>query len=240
MQLESIVTRTFDADFMLFDIMLTFIWTVFLWKRGYIKPLLFGFWGILINFIVDFVLWYNYLGIRTIDGLPEWMSPLSFFVYFSITYGMIQYSYVQVMFSTQPNHPENERRERLHWSLFLFLGWLIIGFISNLIPIYDIEITVTRIMTQQRIIEIFVVIGEYSLLVFLAHFKRFGLEWRKISYIFLIGVFVHFSMEFTLLLLGLRGSSIFDLVFNSLFEFNMGAPLLYLMLYAIGQEKTSF
>ena len=234
MQFESIVTRTFDIDYILFDLAFTVIWTVLLIRRGYIKPLLFGLLGILVNFIVDYGVWYSYLGIRTIEGLPNWMSPFAFFVYFSITYGMLQYSYVQVMFSTQPNNPENQKRERIKWSLFLFFGWLIISFLSVLIPINDARMTVTRIMTNQRIIEVVVVIAEYILLGVLALLNRFELDLRMISYIFLVGVFVHFSMEFTLLLSGLRGSSVFDLVFNSLLEFNLGAPLLYLMLFAIG------
>jgi len=234
MQFESIVTRTSDVDFMLFDLVFTAIWIIMLWKRGYIKPLLFGLLGIVINFIVDFGIWYNYLGIRTVEGLPPQISPILFFFYFSITYGMVQYSYVQVMFSTQPGHPENERRERIHWSLFLFVGWLLVGFISVLVPIDDTKITVTRIMTNQRIFEVYAVAGEYGFLAILAYSKRFGLDWRKIAYIFLVGVFVHFSMEFTLLLPGIRKSGLFDLIFNSLFEFNMGAPLLYLMLVALG------
>ena len=234
MQFESIVTRTSDVDFMLFDLAFTIIWIILLWKRGYIKPLLFGFLGIVINFTIDFGIWYSYLGTRTVEGLPSWISPVLFFIYFSITYGMVQYSYVQVMFSTQPGRPKNEKRERLHWSMFLFFGWLLVGFISVLVPIDDTKVTVTRIMTNQRIFEAYAVAGEYALLVILAHFKRFDLDWRKIGYIFLVGVFVHFSMEFTLFLSGIRQSGLFDLVFNSLFEFNMGAPLLYLMLVVIG------
>ncbi len=186
------------------------------------------------NFIVDFGIWYSYLRIRTVESLPTIISPLLFFIYFSITYGMVQYSYAQVMFSTQLGYPENERKERLSWSLLLFLGWLFVGFISVLIPINDSKVTVTRIMTNQRIIEIGVVICEYGLLAILAYLKRFDLDRKKIAYIFFVGVFVHFTMEFTLLLQGIRGSSVFDLVFNSLLEFNMGTPLLYLMLIAVG------
>jgi hypothetical protein len=40
-------------------------------------------------------------------------------------------------------------------------------------------------------------------------------------------------MEFTLLLSGIRNSSVFDLFFNSIFEFNIGAPIPYLMLFAL-------
>ncbi|MFW9960536.1 MAG: hypothetical protein ACFFDV_05930 [Candidatus Thorarchaeota archaeon] len=227
------MTRTFDADFMLFDLAFTIIWIIILWRRGYVKPLLFGLLGILINFIIDFGVWYSYLGIRTVDGLPNLISPLSFFVYFSITYGMIQYSYVQVMFARKPQDPYQEKKDRVEWSLFLFVGWLLIGFLSNVTPINDLDVTVTRVMTNQRIFEVYAVIAEYSLLAILAYMKKFELTPRRILYIFSVGLFVHFSMEFTLLLSGIRGSSLFDLLFNSIFEFNMGAPILYLMLFAL-------
>jgi len=110
MQFESIVIRVFDADFMLFDLALTGLWILLLYKKGFITPLLFGLFGILVNFIVDFCYWYSILEIRTVEGLPNWVSPSAFFVYFSITYGMIQYSYVQVMFMRRPDQPRTERR----------------------------------------------------------------------------------------------------------------------------------
>jgi len=230
MQFESIVIRVFDVDFMLFDFAFTIIWMIILYKKGYIKPLLFGLMGIAINFVVDYGLWYNVMGIRTVEGLPVWMSPLTFFVYFSITYGMMQYSYVQVMFTKKFEDPERLKKERIEIALLFFFGWLVIAYLSELVPLDDTLVTVTRIMTNQRVIEILVVIVEFSFLAFLAHKKKFGIDWRVIGYIFCVGFFVHFSMEFTLFLPGIRQSSLFDLVFNSLFEFNMGAPLLYLML----------
>lgn len=233
MQFESLVIRVFDVDFMLLDLAFTTCWIILLYRKGYIKPLLFGLMGILVNFIVDYGIWYSYLGIRTVEGLPDWMSPFAFFIYFSITYGMMQYSYVQVMFTKNPENPEQVKRERIWWSVIFFGGWLLIGFVSVLTPLNDIEITVTRIMTQQRFTEVIVVIVEFSLLALLAYKKKFGIDWRVIGYIFFVGFFVHFTMEFTLFLSGIRLSSPFDLVFNSLIEFNMGAPILYLMLHVL-------
>ncbi|TFG32123.1 hypothetical protein EU528_04260 [Candidatus Thorarchaeota archaeon] len=230
MQFESIVIRVFDADFMLLDLFFTCAWVVILYKKGYIKPILFGLMGITINFTIDYGLWYSVMGIRIVEGLPIWMSPFAFFVYFSITYGVMQYSYVQVMFTNKPDQPELEKRERIQMSVLFFGGWLLIAYLSVLAPINDIEVTVIRIMNQQRIIEVFVVVVEFALLGLLAHKHKFGINWRTVRYIFFVGFFVHFSMEITLYLPGIRQSSVFDLIFNSLVEFNMGAPILYLML----------
>ncbi|MFW9844273.1 MAG: hypothetical protein ACFFEV_06845 [Candidatus Thorarchaeota archaeon] len=233
MQFESVVIRVFDVDFILFDLLFTSVWIIVLYKKGYIKPLLFGLMGIVINLIVDYGIWYSIMGIRTIDGLPSWMSPFAFFAYFSITYGMMQYSYVQVMFTNKPDQPEEEKRDRIQMATLFFGGWLLIAYLSVLAPIYDIEMTVTRTMTNQRIIEIIVVIVEYAILGILAYKKKYGLNLSTIGYIFLVGFFVHFSMEFTLFLPGIRQSGLFDLVFNSIVEFNMGTPILYLMLNAL-------
>lgn len=233
MQFESVVIRVFDVDFMLFDLAFTAVWILLLYKKKFIIPLVFGFLGILVNFIVDYGYWYSVLGIRTVEGLPGWISPFRFFVYFSITYGMIQYSYVQVMFTRKQGQPKIDRRNLIEWSLLLFIGWLLIGFLSNVISIDDTEVTVARIMTEQRTTEVFAVITEYALLVMLAFKKKFELSPRRILYIFLVGVFVHFSMEITLLLAGMRASGLFDIVFNSIFEFNTGAPILYLMMFAL-------
>lgn len=232
MQFESVVIRIFDVDFMLFDLLFTAIWMVVLYKKGYIKPLIFGFFGILTNLLVDYGIWYSIQGIRTIENLPLWMSPFAFFVYFSITYGMVEYSYVQVMFSID-DESKNAIREMLFWSLFLFGGWLLFGLLSAIVPISDSEITVARVMTSQRIYQVYAVIGEYVLLGILAYLGKFGLTWKKILYIFAVGFFVHFSMETTLLLAGIRVLDLFNLIFNSIVEFNTGAPILYLLLFAV-------
>jgi hypothetical protein len=228
-----VVIRVFDADFMLLDLLFTAFWIAILYRQGYIKALIFGCLGIILNFTIDFGIWYNIMGIRTVEGLPAGVSPLAFFIYFSITYGMVQYSYVQVMFTIRGTDSRNEGKRRLKWSLLLFGGWLLIAYLSKIIHLDNTEVTVARAMNEQRFIEVFVVIVEYLVLAILAHQKKYDLNMKRIGYIFFVGFFVHFSMEFTLLLPGIRRSSIFDLVFNSILEFNMGAPLLYLMLWIL-------
>lgn len=232
MQIESVVTRIFDVDFILFDLIFVAIWISALYKKRFIKPLFFGIFGIIVNLLVDYGIWYNLQGIRSIEGLPLWMSPFAFFIYFSISYGMVEYSYVQVMFSIDVMK-EDGRRKAFYWSLFLFGGWLLFGLLSFIIPINDAEITVQRVMTGQRIFQVYAVLAEYSLLAILAYLGKFELTWKKIMYIFFVGFFVHFSMEVTLLLSGIRVLHVFDLIFNSIIEFNTGVPILYLLLFAV-------
>jgi hypothetical protein len=139
MQFESIVIRTFNVDFIFLDLVFAALWIALLYRKRFIVPLLFGLFGILVNFTIDYGYWYSILGIHTVEGLPVWMSPLGFFVYFSITYGMIQYSYVKVMFTRKPDNQAIERRDRIESSVFLFVGWLLIGILSSILPIYDLK-----------------------------------------------------------------------------------------------------
>ena len=70
MQFESIVIRIFDVDFMLLELIFTAIWIFVLDKKGYITPLFFGLFGIMINMVVDYGVLYSTHGVRTVEGLP--------------------------------------------------------------------------------------------------------------------------------------------------------------------------
>ena len=222
MQFENVVARNFDVDFIYLDIILTAIWVLLLIKSNHRRALYVGVLGIVVNFIIDYVVWYRTMGVRVIYELPPWLSPEVFFVYFSITYGMIQYSYVGVMFTEGSN--------KKLWTLLLFTGWISIGLTSQLLSLDDSTVHVARIMSTQRLTEILVVLAEYSLLVFLMQRGKFELTWRRIGYVFGIGVLAFFAMEVTLLVPGIRNIDLGNLIFNSLIEWNMGAPIVYLLL----------
>ncbi|RLI53130.1 MAG: hypothetical protein DRO87_12095 [Candidatus Thorarchaeota archaeon] len=62
-----------------------------------------------INFIVDYWVYFTMLGVRVYYALPVWLTPFTFTVYFSITYGVVQYSFVTLMFCDKPNLICNDR-----------------------------------------------------------------------------------------------------------------------------------
>ena len=68
-----------------------------------------------------------------------------------------------------------------------------------------------------------------------------SLTFRRMLYLFTIGVLVHFGMEITLLASGIRPAKNYVdvLLFNSLLEFNMGIPILYVLWTAIRSRKES-
>jgi hypothetical protein len=231
-QFESIVPRTFDASFIFLDLAFLAIWVILLLRGRHIKPLVFGLFGFAVYFTADYVVWYSTLGTRVFYSLPTWLNPFTFLLYFSLTYGVIQFSYVILMFAEDQRLVFGDWRDRIAWSVLLFGGWLAIGLLSNVLVLGQ-EVAIARIMSDQRAAQVGMIIGEYIVLIILAYLRKFNLTWRTVLLVFGVGVFVHFSMEFTLLLSGIRDVNLFNLVFNSLIEFNTGAPILYLLLYGL-------
>ena len=212
------VIRIFGADYILFDLifLLTFI-SLLLKYRKKIPLWAFFVGGLGINFVMDWGIWLH-TGIREISGLSSSLAILFFFLWFSLSlsYG-VEYAYVFLMFEDSP------KMERLKWTLLVLGGWLLVAFLSQLIPLNDTLITTNRHMFDLRLVRIGIVLIGYSLLAFL------GYNWKKITYLFFVGFLIHFMMEFSLLISGIRPQSFLILLENSLIEFNMGVPFFYLL-----------
>ncbi|MEK6833772.1 MAG: hypothetical protein AABX17_03575 [Nanoarchaeota archaeon] len=206
------VIRTFGADYILFDIIFLIIFLFLLIKFNK-KISIFAFFigGLGINLLVDWGIWLH-TGIREI-ALPLNWDVFLFFLWFSLSYG-VEYAYIFIMFQ--------KKSDKLGWTALVFGGWLAIAFLSQFISINDSSIMTLRHMSSLRFIEIGILIIGYGLLFLLKY------DWKKISYLFLIGFLIHFMMEFSLLISGIRPGSLLILIENSLIEFNMGIPFFYM------------
>jgi hypothetical protein len=98
-------------------------------------------------------------------------------------------------------------------------------------------------MSNARIIQVALVAGGYLLLLLLKYTWRpmKSLTLPRMLYLFLVGILVHFGMEITLLASGIRPAENYVdvLLFNSLLEFNMGVPFLYILWTAIRPTTAS-
>jgi hypothetical protein len=212
------VQRTFGYDFILLDLTLMTCWiTILLALRRKTRPVYFGLFGYGVYFFADYVLWFTILHTRHIAGI----DPFVFELYFSLTYAMLEFSYIILMFE-EPN------KWRVVWTVFLFTGWLVIGLLSTNLPSGG-TIIIDRDMTSQRPIQLAGAIGEYFLLAILAKKKIAGLTFKKVILLFVLGVYVAISMEVTLMIPGIRPASWSVFYFDSLFEINTGVPILYLL-----------
>ncbi len=219
------VIRNFGWEFIILDIIFCIMWMAFLIKKKYYLQWLFGLFGALVVFLTDYVFWYVIGDSREIISLPTGLNPLTFLMYFSFTYGMVEFSYVAVMFSAK------NWRKMMYWTMFLYIGWFFIAFFPKVLPMDDTSVDIVRHMSDTRWTQIGMAVGGYLLLVILKHtWKPFkSLTWKKLGYLVLLGFAVHFAMEITLLSSGIRPpSDIFSvLIFNSLIEFNSGVPILF-------------
>jgi len=230
--MDSYVARQFDVDFIYFDLLFATIWMLLLWRQKHILAWGFGLAGACIVFLADDVLWFHIQETRFLD-VP--LNPDLFLVYFSFTYGMIMFSYAIVMFAA------TKTKTRAFWTILLYLGWITSAFLSQWIPLDDHLISVGRDMSGAREVQVGMVVGGYLLLIVLKYTWRpmKALAWSRMVYLFLIGVLVHFGMEFTLWISGIRpaetGLDVF--IFNSLLEFNTGIPVLYIAWTAITRAR---
>jgi hypothetical protein len=134
-------------------------------------------------------------------------------------------------------------KTRLLWTLFLYGGWMATALISQHVAIDDRTINIGRDMSNARIVQVTMVASGYLLLLLLKYIWQpmKSLTLQRLLYLFMIGVIVHFGMEITLLASGIRPAEDYVdvLLFNSLLEFNMGIPILYIFWTAVRSRKES-
>lgn len=221
-EVDSIVTRTIGLDYIYFDLIFLTLWITFLIRKKYWVPIIWGFCGWIIYLGVDFYLWHIVMGSRTYSGpLPPWV----FFMWFCFSPGFVQFSYVFVMFEKRNHH------ELKFWTLLFYLGWISVGILSQLIPINDTLIRVSRNMNQgnQRMIFTGLTLINLFLALYLKWKQRF--RWEDVIYYFIVGTLVELSLELSLFVSGIRleqGTWSLELFgINTLIEFNMGIIFMY-------------
>jgi hypothetical protein len=199
------VIRTFGVDYIYFDLIFVSIFLFLLIKYKKIIPLIaFFVGGFCINFLVDWGLWLH-TGIRELTIPANFVGgAFLFMLWFSLSYG-VEYAYVFLMFQEKA-----KKYEKLAWTLFILIGWLLVGFLSQKLHINDTQIVTLRHMSDFRLLRVALVLFGYGLLVYLKY------DWKKIAFLFFVGFMVHFMMELSLLLTSIRPGSLAILIENSL------------------------
>ncbi len=221
---NAVVSRTFGLDFIYFDLIFLFIWIFFLIRKKYWLSIAWGLCGWLIYIFTDYILWFLITQTREYTGL---LDPFIFFLWFCFSPGFVQFSYVFVMFE------KRNPKDLIVFTLIFYLGWILVGFSSQILPIDDRIIEVSRDMNvaNQRINELVMVLFNIVVAMILVLKKKLRLE--DILYIFLVGILVEFSLELSLVVSGIRQAqgawSAGLMIINTLLEFNLGIILMYLV-----------
>jgi hypothetical protein len=224
------VIRTFNASYIILDLVFVLAFLlILLLRRKWIPLAAFFIGGLFVNFFVDWGIWYH-TGIREIYLPASFLSNISlsiktvlFMLWLSLSYG-VEYAYVFLMFEKKSN--------KYFWTAIVFIGWILIGFLSQYLPLNNDNIQVIRHMSDLRYLRIILVIAGYSLLFI------FKYDYKKIGYLFFVGFIIHFMMEFSLLINNIRPGSMWILIENSLVEFNMGIPFFYLLYDKVLKPKS--
>ncbi|MFX1596313.1 MAG: hypothetical protein ACFFBK_09640 [Promethearchaeota archaeon] len=163
--------------------------------------------------MIDGIIWWN-MGIREI-----YPSDTKIYVDFMMdfSYGVLAFSWVMIMFERK------SIKEILFWTIFLYVGWISIASLSQIIPLIDLEIITIRHMQSLRIVEIITVICGYLLLIFL------GYNYKTIIFIFWTGFMLSFMMESYLLVTRIRPSGFELLIYDSIILTNQGVPYLFVI-----------
>jgi len=225
------VGRIFGIDFIYFDLMLVTVWMALLFVRKRYKEFFFGLFGYGVVQFVDAVIWYTIKGTRIIDTGGV-IGPHVFLTYFSFTYGMIMFSFAPLMFNKKIHFVE-----KLMWAGLMYCGLLAIGLMSKYIVWDDRIININRDMGNARTKQIIMASVGYAILLIWKILSEFldGFPWnimKNIPYwyfgiLIVTGIFIHFSMESTLMIAGIRPIDWEVLAVNSVLEFNTGIPILF-------------
>ena len=221
---NAVVTRTFGIDFIYLDVIFLAIWIFFLIKKKYWLSIVWGLCGWLIYIFTDYILWYLIIQTREYTGL---IDPFLFFLWFCFSPGFVQFSYVFVMFE------KRNRNDLIFFTLIFYIGWILVGLFSQILPIDNRIIEVSRDMNiaNQRINELIMVLVNIIVAIILVLKKKLRVE--DILYIFLVGILVEFSLELSLAASGIRQAqgvwSVGLMIINTLLEFNLGIILMYLV-----------
>lgn len=229
---DAIVARTLGMDFIYLDLIFLVIWTIMMIRKRYTTALQWGLVGGVTYIITDYILWYLILKVRHYSG-P--LDPFVFFMWFCISPGYIQFSYVFIMFE------KRNLKEMVFWTLLFYIGWTCVGCGSQLFHWDDRVIMIYRDMNQsnQRMGESIMVAVNIVISILLLVKKKARIE--DILFMYLVGTLVEFALEFTLAVSGIRqqqGTWSFELmIINTLIEFNLGIVIMYLIYHPLRMKR---
>lgn len=218
--MEAVAQRIFNPNYILFDsIFLLFLcFLLFIKKKN--KALLFGLFGGLLYMVIDYGLFYLLLGTRSIIG------GNAFWVLFwlSLSYGITNFAMFWLWFDKDKNVKE--------WFFLIICWWIVCPFITQTFPSSGPNIETIRISTASHGYMAIILFVGYGIIIIKNIFGK--AEKINILNLLLLGVFVQFAWEFSLLVGGIRSAGletiqqkISTLTVNCLLETNIGIPFFY-------------
>ncbi len=224
---EIVAQRVFDPLYIILDsVFLAALYALLFFKRRYLT-LLFGLFGGLLYFAVDYGIFHLWLGTRSIEG----GSLFWVLLWMSLSYGTTNFVLIWVWLSKDKSTRE--------WTLLILLWWFVCPLLTSAFGSGEVIRIQRTTGAYHGWMAIILFISYGAMIVFNLFQKdksrRFPLLW-----LFFIGVFVQLGWELSLLIGGIRSAGIEAFadklavtVVNSLLETNLGMPLIYLIFLSV-------
>jgi hypothetical protein len=209
------ITRRFQIDYLLFDTVFMAVWIYLLLRRKRHEALYVGLICGLVFYAIDGIIW-TATGVREYVLPAAWLKfPVDFMM--DVSYGIVGFGWAWIAFERK------SIRDVAFWTAALFGGWLVVPFVSKVVPLIDAQVVTVRHMASRVWLHIAVVVIGYAALLAL------GFSFRRVLYVFWLGCMLAFMMEFSLLVAGIRSFNLKLLAYETLILTNMGIPYLYVI-----------
>ncbi len=224
MIMEVVPSRALNLLYILLDIgFLLFLFGVLMVCRKYLAAL-FGLFGGLLYFLVDYGGFYLLLGTREVHGA----DPFWFLLWLSMSYGFTNFVWIWLWLDRDGH--------ALEWSLLIVAGWLAVALLSQNFGSSFAPITISRGTGAYHGLMALLLFVGYAILCL--HNIRVPKEEKyPLLWILAIGVLVQFAWEFILLITGIRANGFGPLLVNSLLETNLGLPYIFFIHRAVTRRR---
>jgi hypothetical protein len=206
------VARTFRSLYIVLDIVWLLVLAALLLYLKKRMAVVVGLLAGILYFLVDYGIFFQFLGTREIEGA----DPLWFLLWLSVSYGFTNFAWIWLLFDRDGHAVE--------WSLLPILGWVTVGQLSQNFGAGFPEITISRGTGGYHGVMTLILCFGYLVVVVR---KLTGRERANILWMMAIGIGVQFAWEASLLLSGIRPSLWRPILINSLIETNLGIPYAY-------------
>lgn len=223
--MEIIASRNFNLAYIILDSIFLLIFAGLLLYKKRKLTLLWGLFGGILYFAVDYGIFHHQTHSRSITG----GSMFWVLLWMSMSYGFTNFAWIWLALKRDEYIKE--------WTFLIFVWWLACPVLANMIP--SAEIRIARTTGAYHGIMGAILFVSY-LAVIIYNLTQSDKSTRvNILRLFIIGVLAQLGWEFSLLVGGIRsngfstGQKILTLVVNSLVETNLGMPAIYLIYLAI-------
>lgn len=223
-----VAMRDFNIAYIILDCIFLLVFTVILCMNKKYLTVIWGLFGGILYFAVDYGIFHILTGSRSIEGGDMFLVLL----WMSMSYGFTNFTWIWLCLRKDEHIKE--------WTVLIFTWWIACPMLSSMFNSPHIHIQRTT-NSYHGIMGGILFISYLAVIIYNIFIKdkdkRINILW-----LFAIGVSVQFGWEFSLLIGGIRSSGVafseqlHTLIVNSLVETNLGLPIMYLIYHSVSKH----